>query len=115
MKPEIKAKWITALRGGEYQQTKGALRDARGFCCLGVLCDLYGEEKGVEWAPSDVFHEQASFLGAETLLPEPVQIWADLDNYDPMVGLLPDTESLSSLNDCGCSFNEIADLIERDL
>lgn len=32
--------WMAALRGGEYAQSTGALQDARGFCCLGVACDL---------------------------------------------------------------------------
>lgn len=41
LKPEIKQKWIKALRSGEYQQTKGRLKRDDGFCCLGVLCDVY--------------------------------------------------------------------------
>lgn len=44
MTPELKAKWIAALRSGEYKQTKGRLlRKWRGedrFCCLGVLCEV---------------------------------------------------------------------------
>jgi hypothetical protein len=46
MNPEIKARWVAALRSGEYKQGKGNLRisDHRlsddVFCCLGVLCDL---------------------------------------------------------------------------
>lgn len=41
--PELKAKWLVALRSGEYQQAKGALRTIEGekcMCCLGVLCDV---------------------------------------------------------------------------
>lgn len=42
--------WVAALRSGEYDQTKGALRRTAGpalpedtppgYCCLGVLCDV---------------------------------------------------------------------------
>lgn len=34
-----KAKWLKALRSGEYKQTVGTLYDEKtqGFCCLGVL------------------------------------------------------------------------------
>lgn len=40
MKKEFKAKWIAALRSGEYKQTKGHLHDENGYCCLGVLCEV---------------------------------------------------------------------------
>jgi len=50
MDKKWKNKWITALKSGEYQQGRGALRTLEDkFCCLGVLCDLYGKEKGVNW------------------------------------------------------------------
>jgi hypothetical protein len=43
MKKEIRDRWVTALRSGEYEQ--GIARFERGgrFCCLGVLCDVIGE------------------------------------------------------------------------
>ncbi len=37
MDPELKAKWIAALRSGEYEQTTGQLHSGIGYCCLGVL------------------------------------------------------------------------------
>lgn len=40
MDKELKAKWVAALRSGEYKQTTETLRDGDGFCCLGVLLDL---------------------------------------------------------------------------
>lgn len=42
MNPELKAKWVAALRSGEYEQTTGTLRDVdgHGFCCVGVLADV---------------------------------------------------------------------------
>ena len=40
------AKWKTALLSGEYAQTQDALRDSKGFCCLGVACDVFMKETG---------------------------------------------------------------------
>lgn len=34
-------KWIAALRSGKYKQTNEALQDTKGYCCLGVACDLF--------------------------------------------------------------------------
>jgi hypothetical protein len=47
MDKKLKAKWIKALRSGEYKQGKGVLRSGTGkdasYCCLGVLCDVAGK------------------------------------------------------------------------
>ena len=41
MDPELKAKWLEALRSKRYNQGAGALRNREdGFCCLGVLADI---------------------------------------------------------------------------
>jgi len=61
MNPEIKAKWVAALRSKKYQQAKKALRkDVDGksaFCCLGVLCEIYNQEvpenEKVDWVIDD--------------------------------------------------------------
>lgn len=37
MKSADKAKWLEALRSGEYTQTEGALCNDGKYCCLGVL------------------------------------------------------------------------------
>jgi len=30
--------WLRNLRSGEFDQAPGMLRDADGYCCLGVAC-----------------------------------------------------------------------------
>lgn len=50
MKKEIADMWCDALRSGEYKQVKGTLCGIRkdgevGYCCLGVLTDLYMKER----------------------------------------------------------------------
>jgi hypothetical protein len=42
--PDFKAKWIAALRSGEYKQGKDKLHHDGRFCCLGVGCVVAGIE-----------------------------------------------------------------------
>src|ERR1043165_5081152 len=42
---DIKNAWIAALNSGKYTQTNGALRNSKGYCCLGVLCDVVAPSK----------------------------------------------------------------------
>lgn len=54
LKPEVKAKWLAALRSGEYNQTTSVLcrlpeddgenGEVVSHCCLGVLCELAKED-----------------------------------------------------------------------
>jgi hypothetical protein len=48
MDAEIKARWVTALRSGEYQQGRETMRQGDRFCCLGVLCEI----DGAQWQPA---------------------------------------------------------------
>jgi len=40
MDKKLKAKWVKALRSGEYKQAAVRLRSSDGFCCLGVLREI---------------------------------------------------------------------------
>lgn len=52
MNPELKAKWVEALRSGKYVQGQHGLRTERNgaeaFCCMGVLCEVMGLERTCE-------------------------------------------------------------------
>ena len=127
MNPEVKQKWIGALRSGKYEQGSEKLRSVSGYCCLGVLCDLYAQEHNVEWEfrgneetnlqPQDYwyFGDQSEFL------PESVMEWAELNLYNPLLRVEDNdemfevNEEVSTLNDEGYSFSTIADLIEAQL
>lgn len=112
MNPEIKAKWVEALRSGEYKQARIRLRTADGFCCLGVLCDLHARETKGEWV-----ERRASFFydGQRVFLPQKVADWAGLAGLDPVVLAGGRSHHLSKLNDVGTPFSAIADYIEREL
>jgi hypothetical protein len=114
MRPSIKAKWVAALRSGEYNQTEGSLRDDNGFCCLGVLCNLHAQAHPRIAAKQDLPHE---YMGLSDLLPEEVIKWAGLfdDTGADFVMYKDQQKTLPELNDEGVSFDIIADLIEAQL
>ena len=122
MNPEIKAKWIAALRSGKYEQCTGMLhKKGDGFCCLGVLCDL----KGSTWEPpADPGAEMmVTDDGKSKDLPDSVMAWAGLIGTSPVVNISRIYETLdggeysclAELNDNGMTFSEIADIIEEEL
>lgn len=115
MNEDIKNKWVRALRSGEYRQTKTKLKNQNGYCCLGVLCELYSKEtknaafssQPVYWC-ADGTHE---ILDEVSLLPVPIIQWAEMKSSD---GNLPQMNSLAYQNDyAGSNFEEIADYIEK--
>ena len=121
MNEQVKKLWLDALRSGKYKQTRGKLRRNRGkdkasFCCLGVLCNLHAEAHP-EIAAKET--DPKSYMGEKELPPVKVQEWAGLDNRDPLVivgrGWPERPSRISTLNDCGYTFKQIADLIEKQL
>jgi hypothetical protein len=101
MNPELKAKWVEALRSGKYEQCRRALHDGVGFCCLGV----YGDVRGIPRA-SLLHHKGAVGPYDDTA--------AALNPLDEIPTVLV-RHTLADLNDAGKSFAEIADWIERNL
>jgi hypothetical protein len=131
MNQDVKQKWITALRSGEYKQTGGRLRKGDSYCCLGVLTDLYDKDiKCHAWYEEDGQYGYASDgVTVQATLPESVMKWADLDEPNPVVRedrkryfdkkleeLGEQLTSLAYLNDDeGLDFNQLADIIEAQL
>lgn len=112
MNREIKKKWIAALRSGDYLQGRGVLRTRdSSYCCLGVLCDIYSKETGINfWETID--DGKFSFMKSRDILPKVVSEWAEVDrngSYDV------EKNCLAYLNDKGKDFNYIANIIEEDL
>jgi hypothetical protein len=136
MNPDVKQKWIAALRSGDYKQTREQLRRRNSYCCLGVLTDLYDKNK-VEskdcWCGNSYSYTNGEAkCKANLLLPPPVMEWAGLEASNPNVeyptrigwtdtpdqcnkmSLEPDFASLAYLNDSEkLNFNQIADIIEE--
>jgi hypothetical protein len=117
MNPDIKARWVAALRSGDYKQGTGVLHKADAYCCLGVLCDLHIKEFGGAWERME-YAEEHAYMDHSALLPPAVCDWAGISGEDDETRRNPCAQSykpLSSQNDSGSTFPKIADLIEKHL
>jgi hypothetical protein len=126
MKREVRDLWVAALRDTDtYPQTKGALHNSDGYCCLGVLCEVAvkaGVQIDVGPIPGnpDLIH----YDGEVEHLPAAVVDWAGLDTNNPVV-LVDDEDGeetvqyereLVMLNDDWVwDFPSIANVIEAQL
>lgn len=113
-------KVVAALRSGEYHQAKVSLHSYQGWCCLGVICDLYAQEHPIDrriyhygcdgcWV--EIFGQRESIA-----LPDEVQKWI---GFRTSAGTWDDNglkASLVGLNDGTPSwtFDQIADFIESE-
>lgn len=102
MDPELKAKWVKALRSGEYRQGRGTLRDTEGrYCCLGVFCVV----AGIELDP------RGKFPAAH---PHSYQPIGDMIGGD-LAQLYNRNDGEAEFSGRPLSFPEIADYIEESL
>lgn len=96
---DFKAKWVAALRSGEYKQGKYLLHDEGRFCCLGVACRVAGLDINLigysKYTNSMPYRSMPSFFRYA-------------DPGSPAWGL-------AKMNDNGKTFSEIADYIEANL
>lgn len=136
MKKEPKRLWLEALRSGERKQGTGVLHSTYGdkgrYCCLGVLCEI-AVEKGLDLSVTAQPAEVVTYDGERNYPPNVVRDWSGLsmEEDDPSVVLtdalmdrvlgqagdagIHREATLSQLNDEGCDFELIADIIERCL
>ena len=108
--PDIKSKWVAALRSGKYKQGQGKLRVNDRYCCLGVLCDIVNPE-GWEQIPdpdNKVYANRYRGSCNAHYIPHDLEKDAGLGNSINVLRLAP-------LNDSGYSFDQIADYIEKHL
>jgi len=110
MNKQIKKDWLRALRGGQYKQTKRALKNENNYCCLGVLCDLHAKVTGEEWEMFS-YSPREHYLGEEAALPNEVMDWAELNHKNPKY--FGGYGSLAQANDGGKNFKQIANIIDK--
>ncbi len=114
MKQEVMKIWVDALRSGEYWQGHLQLKTITHgevtHCCLGVLCELYNKHTD-EPLIETINDDHCSFDYYSVSLPPVVQVWAGMESND---GRFP-SGNLSSLNDEGKPFEQIAKVIEENV
>jgi hypothetical protein len=101
----LKAKWVAALRGGDFNQGRGNLRDEDGgYCCLGVFAEAAGfqlNEDGTTIAgksPDDTY-----FMFNRIL---------DESKTDKLIQM---NDGYGTYEGCPCDFSQIADYIEQNI
>lgn len=114
MKKDIMGKWVAALRSGEFNQARGRLRTDTGFCCLGVLCEIFRRENPhlAQWNEQLRFEINTSNVKKkihDDKLPDVVISWAHMNTASGTLG----STSLGMRNDDGVNFEDIADIIEK--
>lgn len=115
MNPEIKARWVAALRSGEYAQGAGELRSYNDkFCCLGVLCDIRDNNEWMSACESQNAPYGYKSSDCFDYPPQLIADWAQLD-WHVQVEINGNVDSLAEHNDSGRTFAEIADAIEQQL
>jgi hypothetical protein len=126
MPAEIKEKWLSALRSGEYQQGFGSLCDGRGgYCCLGVLEMVvsgrveddalafepkFASFPSVEWLQEHniLFQRQSGDLANGTLRAPMLFLREERTGYEGMF-------NAAHVNDAGASFEQMADFLEASI
>lgn len=110
--------WLEALRSGEYKQVRGFLHTDKGFCCLGVACDL---TKAKPW-DDEIHLNSAGIRFRETRATQsedyprgkdlPARVMKVLDQRYGSQSVM---DHLISMNDDGKRFKTIAKWIESHL
>lgn len=92
MEPELKRKWVDALRSGKFERGNGRLKADSKYCCLGVLRHIANPRDKRRAAHAHLLHsDQLAEFG--------------LSNSEQT--------KLADMNDNGKTFSEIADYIEK--
>lgn len=111
MNPEMKAKWVAALKSGSYKQGRERLRSKDTYCCLGVFCDISGKGK---WEGNE-FGQYIYRLNSPDKRGYRELIHYLTSSFCNEYGIDEDkTRDLAMMNDRGSSFEDIAEKIERE-
>jgi hypothetical protein len=113
---EIKEKWLTALRSGEYGKTTGKLCQDNKYCCLGVLCEIQQRPKENNkesiFPNSFLFDDSSNYLSKENDLFEILSSDGRFRGFSIKVGS-SNFQSLAKINDGMDSFDEVIEVIEQ--
>ena len=143
LNPTFKAKWLAALRSGDYEQAGATLRGVPAdynddplpgadamFCCLGVACDLINPDWNAngetvdtingsfcvyDWWNKDENYVSYSTTSDLPFLPD-IEVPSGETSIVTGGGFTrPVGSQIATMNDGGKTFEEIADWIEANL
>lgn len=110
--------WADALESGEYPQAQGGLRSKRGFCCLGVACNMHAQTH------PEIAEQQDShlyYMGQSSFPPLEVCDWMGMysrkgGRKDLAAVLINGNRylNLADANDEGVTFKDIAKYIREN-
>lgn len=101
MTPELKHKWIDALRSMEYEQGQSLLRSKMNkYCCLGVLYEIAGKT----WKYNNGYYTGNNFTAI---------LGTELCNELGLSYIHQDV--LITMNDTGRSFHQIAAWVDKNV
>lgn len=128
-------RWADALESGKYPQSLHNLQTRDGFCCLGVLSDLYCQDTGDQWddgwlASNGSARESKSLRDCFGGMPAAVWLYfapgADLDLSEdvqdrgdeevellPRVPMTPALAQKTGIADTSVAFNYLNDIGPR--
>ena len=115
----IVKKLIENLRSDKYKQGKNVLHsiDRKEYCCLGVACETYFDEMmsiDIGETKLGIHGNIATYDGYHTQLPNEVQkVFGFRSRYGSHISGYTDL-ALTSLNDDGKTFKQIADILEEN-
>jgi hypothetical protein len=101
MDTKLKKKWVAALRSGKFKQGSLALLAQGSYCCLGVLCRVSG------MTPQAIKNLECEEGDTNGLLPKSLRKEFGITDRQQ--------RALALMNDDGCSFDAIADRIEKKM
>jgi hypothetical protein len=119
--PDLKARWIEALRSGRYKQGTGRLRSFYDeYCCLGVLLDIIDPTRWVQEPLRYTWNEEGCLLPQEIQTELGLAESITISKFTIKNKQIQDDEitiySLMCCNDIACyNFNQIASIIEEQL
>lgn len=93
-------KYVAALRSGLYAKEDGCLRSNVGYCAVGVLCDFVSRDSWSDTGLSFFTMDGHCAVAPEAILKK--------------CKCKTDLSELSSMNDNGKTFEEIADYVEQN-
>lgn len=107
MNVNFKKRWLDALRSGKYKQGREFLCVDNQYCCLGVLCDVIDNTKWKKCEDGINEYYMGSYGYRDDCLESDMLIFTGLSFNDQSI--------LTTKNDSGESFEQIADWIEKNL